>query len=175
MSSGGWGKATQVSATQRAGSESQEKINTSPYLASFSLQCRAAQGGTEVPEKISRTSRGLVAVKICWEGHFDNAVKIDVSNIAKAKRTVKRQVEPRDISKPTTGLCTALERDKIQLHQPEQRHKLPQPGKYHRTLIQPHPQGQTPQPKECQALPNSFYKVTVTQISKPGKENTCKK
>ena len=55
--------------------------------------------------------------------------------------------EPKDNPKPTAGHGTAFQRDKIQLHQPEQRHKLLQPGKYHRTLIQPHPQGQTPQPR----------------------------
>ena len=47
--------------------------------------------------------------------------------------------------KYTTGHCTALQRDKIQLHQAEHRHKLPQPGKHHRTLTQPCPQRQTPQ------------------------------
>ena len=49
--------------------------------------------------------------------------------------------------KYTTGHCTALQRDKIQLHQAEHRHKLPQPGKPHGTLTQQHPRGQTPQPR----------------------------
>ena len=40
LGSGGWGKPTQVSMMQKA----QEKIHTSPYLASFGQQCRAGQG-----------------------------------------------------------------------------------------------------------------------------------
>ena len=64
--------------------------------------------------------------------------------------------EPMDTLKPTTGHCTALQRDEIQLHQPEHRHKLPQPGKHHRTLIQPHPWGQTPQHRTMILRPFSF-------------------
>ena len=36
--------------------------------------------GTEAPAMIPGTSRGLAAVKICWQGNFETAVEIDVSN-----------------------------------------------------------------------------------------------
>ena len=66
------------------------------------------------------------------------ATEIDVSDTAEA-RTAHRRAEPIDSPKPTSGRCAALQTDEIQLPQPEQRHKLPQPGKHHRTLIQPQP------------------------------------
>ena len=40
----GWGKLTRASMMQRAGPGSWEKIHTSPYLATFGLQCRAGPG-----------------------------------------------------------------------------------------------------------------------------------
>ena len=49
-------------------------------------------------------------------------------NTAKAKMTAQRHNEPIDTPKPTTGYCTALQGEEIQLHQPEHRHKLRQPG-----------------------------------------------
>jgi len=73
-------------------------------------------------------------------------VEIGAPNTVKARTTAKRHTEPIDTPKATTGLCTALQSDEIQLHQPEHKHKLRQAGKYHRTLTQPHPQRQTPQP-----------------------------
>jgi len=60
-------------------------------------------------------------------------VEIDVSNTARARRTAQTHTGAIE----TTGHCTALQRDEIQLHQPEHRHKLPQPGKHHRTLPDP--------------------------------------
>ena len=65
-------------------------------------------------------------------------------NNAKARRTAQRHIEPINTPKSSTGHCTAIQRDEIQLHQAEHRYKLPQPGKLHRTLIQPYPWGQTP-------------------------------
>ena len=96
---------------------------------------------------IPRTNRGLAALQICSEGHFETAPDRDVANTAKARRTAQRRTESVDTPKLTTGHCTALQRDEIQLQQPEHKHKLPQLGKHHRTLIQPHPQGRTPQPR----------------------------
>ena len=60
-----------------------------------------------------------------------------MSHTAKSRRTAQRHTEPIDSPKPTTGHCAALQRDEIRLHQLEHSHKLPQPGKHHRTLIQP--------------------------------------
>ena len=68
-------------------------------------------------------------------------------NNVKARTTAQIHTEPVDTPKPTNRHCTALQRDEILLHQPEHRHKLRQPGKRHRELTQPHPQGQTPQPR----------------------------
>ena len=132
VSSGGWGKPTEVSTTQRAQLGSQEKIHTNPCPASFGQQCRVGQENRSIA-MIPETSRGLATVEICWEGHFEAAVEIDVSNTARARRTAQTHTGAIE----TTGHCTALQRDEIQLHQPEHRHKLPQPGKHHRTLPDP--------------------------------------
>ena len=95
VTSGAWGKPTQVSAKQSAQFGSREKIHIRPHLSSFVLQCSAGQDwGTEAPAKIPGTSRGLAAMKICWEG-FDTAVEIDVCNTAKARRTAQRHTGPR--------------------------------------------------------------------------------
>ena len=82
-----------------------------------------AQGG-EARARIPGTSRGLAAMKTEGEGHFEVAAEIAVFNIAKARQ----HTEPMDIQKLTTGHCTALQRDEIQLYRPEHRHELPQPG-----------------------------------------------
>ena len=105
---------------------------------------------------IPGTSTGLAAVKICWERYFEVAAEIDMSNTTKARKIIQRQSEPIDTSKPTPGHYTALQGDEIQFHQPEYRNKLSQPGKYHRTLIQPHPWGQTPQPRRTMTLKTFF-------------------
>ena len=86
-------------------------------------------------------------MKLCWDGQFDTVAEIDISNTAKARSTAQRHIEPIDTPKPTIGHCTTLQRDEIQLPQPEHRHKHPQPGKHNRTLIQPHLWEQTPQPR----------------------------
>ena len=153
---GAEGSPIQVSEMQKAGLMSWEKIQTSPYLASLSLQCRPGQW-TEALAYIQWTSKGLAAVKIRWEGHFDTAAEIDVFNTAKVRRTAQRHTEPIDTPKPTTGHCPALQRDEIQFSHPEHRHKLPQPGKLHRKLIQTHPQGQTPQPRRTTTLRSFFF------------------
>ena len=54
---GGWGKPTQASMMQRAGPGSWEKIHTSPYLATFSLQCRVGPGDRSTG-KDSRDKQG---------------------------------------------------------------------------------------------------------------------
>ncbi|KAM9669130.1 cylicin-1 [Dama dama] len=48
-------------------------------------------------------------------------MEIDAPNTAKARTTAQSCTEPIDIPKPTIGLCTAFQRDEIQLHQPEHR------------------------------------------------------
>ena len=75
------------------------------------------------------------------------AMETDMFNTAKARRTAQSHTESIDIPKPTTVHCTVLQRDEIQLHQSERRHKFPQRGKHHRTLTQPHLWGQTLQPR----------------------------
>ena len=85
------------------------------------------------------------------------AVEINLSNTIKAIMTAQRHTEPIDNPKPTTGHFTALQRDKIQLHQPEHSHKLPQLGKHQRTLTQQHQWEQMPQPRRTMTLRISFY------------------
>ena len=77
---------------------------------------------------IPGTSRELAALQLRWESHFEAAVEIGAPNTAKARMTAERHTEPIDTPKATIGLCTAFQRDEIQLHQPEHRHKLRQPG-----------------------------------------------
>ena len=60
--------------------------------------------------------------------------------------SIKRQAsqshaKPIDTPKLITGHFIALQKEEIQLHPPEQRHKLPQPGNLDKPPIQPHPQG----------------------------------
>ena len=57
----------------------QEKTHTSYYLAAFGQQCRVGWR-IETPVMIPGTSRGLAAVMIYQEGHFEAATEIDVSN-----------------------------------------------------------------------------------------------
>jgi len=82
----------------------------------------------------------------------------ELTEHCQGQRIAQRHTELIDTPKPTTGHGTALQRDKIQLHQPEHRHKLPQPGKHHRTLIQPHPWRQTTTKKNYD-LENFSYKA----------------
>ena len=152
VSSEGWGKPTEVSTTQRAQSGSQEKVHTNPCPASFGQQSRAGQGNRSIA-MIPETNWGLGTVEICWEGHFEAAVEIDVSNTARARRTAQTHTGPIE----TTGHCTALQRDEIQLRQPEHRHKLPQPGKHHRTLTRPHPQGRLHNQEEVRPWEPFFF------------------
>ena len=46
-----------------------------------------------------------------------------------------------DIPNLITGHFIALQREEIQFHPLEHRHKLPQQGNPDKTLVQPHPQG----------------------------------
>ena len=46
-----------------------------------------------------------------------------------------------DTPKHTNGHFIVLQREEIQFHPTEHRHKLPQPGNLDKSLVQPHPQG----------------------------------
>ena len=50
-----------------------------------------------------------------------------------------KQSKPVDNPKLTTGHFIALQREEIQLHPPEHRYKLSQPGNLDKPLVQPHP------------------------------------
>ena len=58
-----------------------------------------------------------------------------------------------DISKLTTGLFIALQREEIQLHPPEHQHKLPKPGNLDKPPFQPHSQWGTSTIKRNHKLP----------------------
>ena len=147
---GDWGMSTQVSATQK-----------DPHKHLPSKFRPAAQGGTR-EQKRRQWSQGQVGD---WQhcSYAESAtvkpLETDRPNTAKAGTTAQRRTETLDTPKPTTGHCIALQRDEIQLHQPEHRHKLPQPGKHHRTLTEPHPQGQTPQPRTTTL--RTFFKFLI--------------
>ena len=51
------------------------------------------------------------------------------------------QSKPIDTPKLTIGHFIALQKEDIQLHAPEHRHKFLQPGNFDKPLVQPHPQG----------------------------------
>ena len=57
------------------------------------------------------------------------------------RQATQSHAKPTDIPKLTTVHFIALQREQIQLNQPEHRHKLPQPGNLHKPLAQSHPQG----------------------------------
>ena len=64
--------------------------------------------------------------------------------------SIKRQAaqshaKPVDTPELTTRHFIALQREEIQLHTAEHRHKFPQPGNLDKLLLHPHPQEQTPQ------------------------------
>ena len=61
----------------------------------------------------------------------DLSIKIQVA---------QSHTKPIDTSKVTTGHLIALQREEIDLHPPEHRHKFPQPGNLNKPLVQPHPQ-----------------------------------
>ena len=56
------------------------------------------------------------------------------------KQAAQSHAKPIDTPKLITGHCIALQKEEIQLHPPEQRHKLPQAGNLDKPLVQPHPQ-----------------------------------
>ena len=49
-------------------------------------------------------------------------------------------VKPINTRRLTSGHCTALQREEIQLHPPEHRHKFLQPENLYKPLVQPPPQ-----------------------------------
>ena len=72
--------------------------------------------------------------------------------------SIKRQgtqshAKPTDTPKLTTGHFIALQREEIQLHPPEHRCKLPQPGNLDKPLVQPYPQGADSTIKRNHELP----------------------
>ena len=89
VSLGGWGKPMQVSAMQK-----------DPHKHLPSKFQPAVQGGTEkqAPAMIPGTSRELVALQLCWEGHFEAAAEID----APKRNTAKARTKPKGILNPWT-------------------------------------------------------------------------
>ena len=70
------------------------------------------------------------------------------------KRLVAQSnAKPIDSPKLTTGNFIALQREEIQFHSPEHRHKLPQPGNLDKPLVQPQPQGADSTIKRNHELP----------------------
>ena len=57
------------------------------------------------------------------------------------RQSAQIHIEPIDTPKHTTGHSTTLQKDKIQLHPPEHRHKSRQPGNLHKTLVPTYPWG----------------------------------
>ena len=129
-----WGKYTQAPwcahkpwdiecgpVSQNKGKQMQKPCNTQHKLvglreAHARLWCSAGwDPETEALAKIPGTGRGLVALKICWEGHFDMAAEIDMSKNAKARRTAQRHTEPIDTPKCTTGHSIAFQRGNLAL------------------------------------------------------------
>ena len=56
-------------------------------------------------------------------------------------QAAQSHTKPTDTSKFTPGHFIALQREEIQLHPPEHRHKFPQLGNLDKLLVQPHSQG----------------------------------
>ena len=56
------------------------------------------------------------------------------------RQAVQSYAKPVNTQKHTTGYFIALQREWIQLHTPEYRHKLPQTGNLNKPLVPPHPQ-----------------------------------
>ena len=56
-------------------------------------------------------------------------------------QVTQNHAKPKDTPKLTTGHFIALQREEIQFHSPEHRHKLPQPGNLDKPLVQFQPQG----------------------------------
>ena len=55
-----------------------------------------------------------------------------------SRQAAQSHSKPTDTPKHTTGQGTALQRDKIQLHPWEHKHKSPHPENLHNALIRPH-------------------------------------
>ena len=100
--------------------------------------------GTEAPATIPGTSRGLAALQLCRESHFEAAAEIDVPTV-KAGTTAQSHAEPIDTPKPTTGHCTAFQREEI--HSINQNTGTSSANQENITGLYPtaHSQGQTPQ------------------------------
>ena len=69
------------------------------------------------------------------------------------RQAAQNQTKPIGTPKLSTGHFIALQKEEIQLHPPEQRHKLPQPGNLDKPPIQPHPQGADSTIKRNHGLP----------------------
>ena len=57
------------------------------------------------------------------------------------RQAAQSRAKPIDAPKLITGHFIALQREEIQFHPLEHRHKLPQQGNPDKSLVQPHPQG----------------------------------
>jgi len=121
--------------------------------ASFSLQCRTRPGDRSTSK--DPRDRG----RMQW-GYAERAAPTQLQKQTHPPLwsqegcpwTCRTHRQP----KPTTGHCAALQRWDP-LHQPEHRHKLPQPGKHHRTLIQTCPQGRLHNQEELRSRELPFF------------------
>ena len=57
------------------------------------------------------------------------------------RQAAQSHAKPRDTLKLTTGHCTGLQRDEVQLYPPEYRKKFPHPRNHHKVLVQPNSEG----------------------------------
>ena len=74
-------------------------------------------------------------------------------------QAAQSHAKPIDTPELTTGHFIALQRKEIQLHPPEHRHKLPEPGNLENPLVQAHPEGTTFTIKRNHKLP-AYRKAT---------------
>ena len=75
----------------------------------------------------------------CPENIFFKVIYLGHTNLPISRKAVHSHIKPIDIPKHTTGHGTTLQRDRIQLHPPENRHKYTQPGNLLKALVQTHP------------------------------------
>ena len=76
----------------------------------------------------------------CKTPHANTPIKRNTTLNIK-RQAVQSHTKPTDTIKRTTGHCIALQREAIQFHPTEHRHKFAQPENLHKPLVQTHPQG----------------------------------
>ena len=74
-------------------------------------------------------------------------------NVSIKTQAVQSHAKHIDTQKLTTGHFIALQREEIQFHPAEHRHKLLQPANLDKPLVQPHPQGEDSTIKRNHELP----------------------